>query len=572
MREPGLQTILIADDTDSDRLILESIVRKEGHRVISVRDGRQAVAAYQQYRPGVVLLDVLMPHMDGLEAARQIKALAGDELVPIIFLTSLTDTDSLVGGLEAGGDDFLPKPYNRVVIQAKIKAFSRMRDMHLVVQQQRDQIARHHDDLLREQAVAKQVFDNIAHTGCLDAPSVRHFLSPLAVFNGDVMVAAVRPCGSIMVLLGDFTGHGLPAAIGAMPLASVFYGMVKKGFSLVDVLREINLKLNQILPVGVFCCATIVDMNFAKGTVKLWNGGLPDCYIYRSASASVETVASRHLPLGIVDDFGFKDDCQTIEMAPGDRLYLWSDGIIESRNRQGEMFGEQRLMQLFRDYAQNPQRPDSIFDNILAAVHEYAEGERGDDLSLVELTMMQPDKLAEHIPEFSTQRYGGLLEWSLSLELKPSTFVLYDPLPLLLSVLIEVPGLRTHSGVLYTILAELYSNALEHGVLGLPSVWKETPEGFERYYRERQQRIEQLEDGFVHFDLSHQLEEHGGRLTIVVKDSGPGFGYENTVHAMPATQGYSGRGVPLLMSLCDSVRYSGNGNQVEVTFLWNTDD
>lgn len=572
MREPGLQTILIADDTASDRLILESIVKKEGHRVISVSDGQQAVEAYQQHRPGVVLLDVLMPRMDGLEAARQIKALAGDELVPIIFLTSLTDTDSLVECLDAGGDDFLSKPYNRVVIQAKIKAFARMRDMHLVVQEQRDQIVRHHDDLLREQAVAKQVFDNIAHTGCLDAPGVRYSLSPLAVFNGDVLVAAVRPCGSIMVLLGDFTGHGLPAAIGAMPLASIFYGMVKKGFSLVDVLREINLKLNQILPVGVFCCATIVDMNFATGTIKLWNGGLPDCYIYRSATGSVETLASNHLPLGIVDDLAFKDDCQTIEMAQGDRLYLWSDGIIESRNRQGDMFGEQRLLQLFQDHGQSRQRQESIFDDILAAVHQYAEGERDDDLSLVELTMMSPDKVAGYMPGFTDHRYGGLQEWSLSLELKPSTVKLFDPLPLLLSILIEVPGLRTHSGELYTILAELYSNALEHGVLELPSGWKTTPEGFERYYRERQQRIERLQEGFVHFDLKHELQNYGGQLTIAVRDSGQGFRYDNSVTVVPAAEGYSGRGIPLLRSLCHSVKYSGNGNQVEVTFRWNADD
>lgn len=572
MIEPGPQTILIADDTDSDRLILESIVRKEGHSVISVSDGLQAVEAYEQHRPDLILLDVLMPRMNGLEAARQIKTLAGNQLVPIIFLTSLTDPASLVECLEAGGDDFLSKPYNRVVIQAKIKVFARMREMHLMVREQRDQIARHHDDLLHEQAVAKQVFDNIAHTGCLDAPSVRYFLSPLAVFNGDVMVAAVRPCGSIMVLLGDFTGHGLPAAIGAMPLASIFYGMVKKGFSLVDVLREINLRLHQILPIGVFCCATIVDMNFTKGTVKLWNGGLPDCYIYRSDTGSVETVASNHLPLGIVGDLAFKDDCQTIEMAPGDRLYLWSDGIIESRNPQGDMFGEERLMRLFREHGQSPQRQDSVYDKILAAIHEYAEGGRDDDLSLVELTMLPPDHVAGHLPGVTSHRYGGLMEWSLSLELKPSTFRMFDPLPLLLSILVEVPGLRTHSGVLYTVLAELYSNALEHGVLGLPSTWKASAEGFERYYRERQQRIEALEDGFVHFDLQHELQDHGGRLTIAVRDSGQGFDYEHTLKADPVTQGYSGRGIPLLMSLCHSVRYSGNGNAVEVVFLWHNDD
>ena len=561
-------TILIADDTDSDRLILESIVRREGHKVISVCDGQEAVSAFISERPDMVLLDALMPRLDGFGAARKIKELAGEELVPIIFLTSLTDTESLVRCLEAGGDDFLSKPYNRVILQAKIKAFRRMREMHQVMQEQRDQIASHNDHLMQEQTIAKQVFDNIAHTGCLDASNVRYFLSPLAVFNGDVIVAAIRPSGSMMVLLGDFTGHGLPAAIGAMPLASSFYGMVQKGFSMVDILREVNQKLKQILPIGVFCCATIVDMNFVKGKIKIWNGGLPDCYIHRAATGEVETVRSTHLPLGVLDNMSFKDDCQHIEMDLGDRLYMWSDGIIESRNNSGEMFGEDRLRQLFG--LPDPDSP--VFDRILDAVHDYSEGERDDDLSLIELTMVDPQEVINKSLDYEPQRYGGMLEWSLDLELKPSTFRMFDPLPLLLNILVEVPGLRSHSGNLYTILAELYSNALEHGVLGLDSSWKQTPEGFARYYEERKKRVNALEEGYVQFRLDHQVQAEGGALTIRVSDSGAGFQHEANINNNHKSEGYSGRGIPLINTLCDSLRYIGNGNQVEAVFRWDADD
>jgi PleD family two-component response regulator len=129
--------ILVADDTDTDRMILESILRKEGHEVILARDGVEAVAVYETSRPDIVLLDALMPEMDGFDAARRIKQLAGDELVPIIFLTSLSDTESLVRCLDAGGDDFLSKPYNRVILQAKIKAFNRMRELHSTMLTQR---------------------------------------------------------------------------------------------------------------------------------------------------------------------------------------------------------------------------------------------------------------------------------------------------------------------------------------------------------------------------------------------------------------------------------------------------
>jgi DNA-binding response OmpR family regulator len=279
--------ILVADDTDTDRLILESIVRKEGHHVVSACNGLEAIQVYSVEKPDIVLLDALMPELDGFGAARKIKELAGDELVPIIFLTSLSDTESLVQCLDAGGDDFLSKPYNRIILQAKIKSFNRMREMHSTMLTQRNQIVQYNNRLLQEQTVAKHVFDNVAHSGCLNASNVRYFLSSLAVFNGDVLVAAMRPNGSMMVLLGDFTGHGLPAAIGAMPLASTFYGMVSKGFSMTDILREINGKLKNILPVGIFCCATMMDINFRKKRLKIWNGGLPDCFVYHHQEGNI---------------------------------------------------------------------------------------------------------------------------------------------------------------------------------------------------------------------------------------------------------------------------------------------
>ena len=81
--------ILVADDNTSDRMILRAIVRKQGDEVYTAQDGSEAVEAFRRYRPHIVLMDALMPNMDGFEATRQIKQMAGEELVPVIFLTSL---------------------------------------------------------------------------------------------------------------------------------------------------------------------------------------------------------------------------------------------------------------------------------------------------------------------------------------------------------------------------------------------------------------------------------------------------------------------------------------------------
>ena len=564
--EPHQLTVLIADDTDTDRLILESIVKKEGHRVISAKDGVEAVAAFENERPDIVLMDALMPKLDGFGAARQIKALAGEALVPIIFLTSLTDTESLVQCLDAGGDDFLSKPYNRFILQAKIKAFNRMREIHATMLAQRDQISLHNDHLLQEQTVAKQVFDNIAHSGCLDASNVKYYLSPLAVFNGDVLVAAMRPSGNMIVLLGDFTGHGLPAAIGAMPLASTFYGMAHKGFSLRDILREINQKLKDILPVGVFCCASIMDINFRKQRIKVWNGGLPDCFLYRAADGSVESVASTHLPLGVVGDKDFRDDCQHFALEQGDRFFMWSDGIHEARNASGEMFGEERLIKAFTEN----EDPESLYDDILASVQSFIDlGEKDDDLSLLEVKMDAPENIDSRADVVVGGGERGLRGWTLDFEVKPDSFAYFDPLPLLLNVLVEVPGLRLYTGSLYTILAELYSNALEHGVLGLNSSLKASSEGFSQYYEERKRRLHEVRDGYVRFRLEHRSDDDKGTLNIKISDSGEGF--DQTPNNGLGPDAYSGRGISLISTLCESITYTEKGNEVDVVFTWEGD-
>lgn len=103
-------TVLIAEDGAADRMLLAQIVRRQGHEVITAENGEQAVAVFAEQRPQLVLLDALMPVMDGFEAARQIKALAGEALVPIIFLTSLNEEEGLVRCLEAGATISWPSP------------------------------------------------------------------------------------------------------------------------------------------------------------------------------------------------------------------------------------------------------------------------------------------------------------------------------------------------------------------------------------------------------------------------------------------------------------------------------
>ncbi|AOE86508.1 ATP-binding SpoIIE family protein phosphatase [Pseudomonas sp. TCU-HL1] len=559
---PSPLTILIAEDNAADRLLLSTIVNRQGHRALTAANGREAVALFQQEQPQLVLMDALMPEMDGFEAARRIKQLAGEALVPIIFLTSLTENEALVRCLEAGGDDFLAKPYNRVILEAKIKALDRLRRLQDTVLQQRDLIARHNEHLVTEQRVAKAVFDKVAHSGCLSAPNIRYLQSPYALFNGDLLLAAYKPSGGMHVLLGDFTGHGLPAAIGAMPLAEVFYGMTAKGYAMADILREMNAKLKRILPVGVFCCATFLNLSFQRRMVEVWNGGLPEGYLRRAYGGERVPLVSRHLPLGVLDQGSFNAHFEAYPIETGDRIFLVSDGVLETRNDSDEVFGDQRLRAVFDANSDG----NRLFDEIQLALSAF-RGHAQDDVSMIEVRMLDDSNERAKLA-FTDSGQSSALDWSASFEFRAQTLKRFNPLPFLLQLLLEVQGLRDQGGALYTVLAELYSNALEHGVLGLDSSLKRNAEGFARYYRERTERLGGLEEGYVRFNLQLVPEGRGGRLLVQVEDSGKGFDLGAALASAPETGSLCGRGLTLVSQLAARCEPAEDGNGIQVEFRW----
>ncbi|MGF6109773.1 SpoIIE family protein phosphatase [Pseudomonas frederiksbergensis] len=556
-------TILIAEDSAADRMLLSSIVRRQGHQVLTASNGAEAVEAFREQGPQLVLMDAMMPVMDGFEAARQIKALAGETLVPIIFLTSLTESEALARCLEAGGDDFLAKPYNQVILAAKIKAMDRLRRLQATVLKQRDQIARHHEYLLNEQRVAKAVFDKVAHSGCLNAPNIRYLQSPYALFNGDLLLAAFTPAGDMHVLLGDFTGHGLPAAVGAMPLAEVFYGMTAKGYGLSETLREMNAKLKRILPVDMFCCATLLCLSFQRRSVEVWNGGMPDGYLHSNATGERTPLRARHLPLGVLSPTTFNDRTEVFPMAVDDRVFLLSDGVIDTCDANEQLFGVERLEQVF---ASN-RRPDALFAEIEQALRDF-RGEARDDVSMVEVRLLESAQLSPPALVYSDSGQSCPLDWSVSFEFRAATLKRFNPLPYLLQLLLEVHGLRAQSGALYSVLAELYSNALEHGVLGLDSSLKRDASGFARYYQERNTRLDQLQDGYVRLHLQVTPTGEGGCLSIRVDDSGKGFDVAKVMERPVDGVRLSGRGVGLIRQLSRKATWSDDGRSAHVEFYW----
>lgn len=565
MSTSAAQTILIADDNLIDRTILSKIVGQAGYEVVQAKDGVEALELYIEHNPRIVLLDALMPRLDGFAVARKIKSSSAGAFTTVVFLTSLTAADELASCVNAGGDDFLSKPYNKVILQAKLRALQRVQDLHSKLQEQSDQLRKNNAYLVQEQEAAKAMFDSVVTRGFLDAPYINCLLSPLAVFNGDVLMAAPTPRETLMLLLGDFTGHGLTASIGAMPLSEIFYAMSRKGFSVSDIVHEANRKLNGILPVGYFCCAIVAEFDFRKQTINYWNGGLPPGHLIRQGSESNATLESEHLPLGILPSTRISVTPKILEARPGDRLILSTDGIIEAQNVDGVQFGYDR-------FAQEIAKPsDNCIEHLLDQVQQHmGEQTRDDDFTMAEISMQSPETAQVQFDSSSLEGELGADVWHGTYEIRDCSLKQFNPLPMLVRVLMHCPSLNAHVGDIQIVLAELYSNALEHGVLGLDSDLKSSATGFQQYYEQRALKLNNIQ-GFVRFEFECDARSAQGQLNIRVIDSGLGFDYQRHLGVnSDGNQGYHGRGLSLLSDLCHKIEHEGRGNSVCAEMRWET--
>lgn len=374
---------LVVDDVLSNRKILQGLLTLEGYQTISAENGLQAIQLYTDHQPDIVFMDVMMPVMDGYEATARIKSIDPSRFTPVIFLTALSEADALVKCIEAGGDDFLGKPFKQEILNAKIKSMERIRDLSRTIARQKHELEQQHNLMLKEEVVAEQIYNRAVTEENITNKHLNSLLRATSVFSGDMLLSAYCPDGKLHVLLGDFTGHGIVAAVGVLPSAEVFRAMTAKGFPAIDILSSINTKLNRLLPTGMFLtvCFAVIDADM-KG-LTLWNMGMPDALILGKGHAKNGKIkyraSSQYLPLGILAEIDRAEEPVRLDISEGDCILLCSDGLIDAQNPYGEYFGQARYESAATDSCNG-------FQSVTGALDIFCEGHPFiDDVSIVEI-------------------------------------------------------------------------------------------------------------------------------------------------------------------------------------------
>lgn len=192
-------------------------------RVEVAPDIAVALETYEEFLPNLVIFGPLAVAQVTSGDIRQLRQSGGIEPVPILFVQDLSSSSRAPAEPPTDCDDILTKPYSPPLVRLKLASIRRFCEFSRSLMAQRDRLRRHHADFLQEQANAREIFGNLGNESCLDGtPAIRYHLSPRAVLNGDVLAATYTPDGKLVLMLGDFAGHGLAAAVGAVPLTSIF--------------------------------------------------------------------------------------------------------------------------------------------------------------------------------------------------------------------------------------------------------------------------------------------------------------------------------------------------------------
>lgn len=372
--------ILAVDDNIVNIKVLSQFLLKQDYEVITAESGEEAIEKFQSDAPDIILMDIMMGGISGLEATAKIKAMSGDKWIPVIFMSALASEEDKIKGLDVGGDDYITKPVEFNILAAKLKAVKRIANIQDKLSETMAELQEYRDAEEREQVMAYDVMESLFSTGELEGKDFHIWHIPATRFSGDLIVAEKNAENRLYLLHADSTGHGLTAALPLLPVSQTFYHMAQKGYSIGQMVRNMNKQLKLTMPINRFVALSLILVDFNTNVVEVWNGGNPTIFVVNENKEIVKKFNSEHLALGILPDADFDAKTEFVCCDGNNAVVLYSDGLTEAENREGKEFDEDMLLEVIRSDIDAP----VMRNNIVEAVSAHLDGEKAhDDMSLV---------------------------------------------------------------------------------------------------------------------------------------------------------------------------------------------
>jgi phosphoserine phosphatase RsbU/P len=374
---PASKMILIVDDTPINIGVISGAL-KDTYATKVATSGEKALAiASAAEKPDLILLDVMMPEMDGYEVCRRLKANPDTRDIPVIFLTGQTQAEDETKGFEVGAVDYIHKPFSAAVVKARVRT-------HLMLREAHAQIAKQLVEINTELEMARQIQLSIlpSSTPKIGGMEIVARYIPMTSVAGDFYDFIVVDATHVGILIADVSGHGLPAALIASMLQVALTAQVRHAAEPGKVLSGLNHALCGKFQHN-FVTAAYVYVDLEKNTMTYGGAGHPPLLLWRKSTGSTSQLLENGLVLGQFEEATY--DSLQVPVEAGDRFVLYTDGILETSSPSDEEFGTDRFMQFME--TNNKLAAGPFADAVLLELARWLELPPGeghkDDISLL---------------------------------------------------------------------------------------------------------------------------------------------------------------------------------------------
>ena len=363
------EALLLVDDNPTNLQVLYQTLETTGCKLLVAKNGETALSIAQKASPDLILLDIMMPGIDGFEVCRRLKNDPATANIPVIFLSALSDTKDKVQGLQLGAVDYVSKPFQPDEVIARVNT-------HLTIHRLKREVEKKKDALENELKVVSDVQRRLLPKNLPEIAGLKlavHYETSLYA-GGDYYDITRLANNQWGFLVADAEGHSAPAAVMMAMTCALFRSYPEPPAEPGKLLFFLNQHLCKVADPS-FVTALYVVYDATQQTLKIARAGHPPPMIYRSAEKKAfETNCSGVFPMG-VDPYE-QVPVTDVELKPGDRILMYTDGITERFSSDGETYAEERLLhQLACDG--NP-RPRELLAAIMKDVNDFA-GERPAD-------------------------------------------------------------------------------------------------------------------------------------------------------------------------------------------------
>ncbi len=374
--------VLVVDDEGVNLQVMVNYLSLEGYEVRTAVSGPEALQIIEGDHFDLVLLDVMLPRLSGYEVCRKIREEHSLQDLPVLMLTAKNKPGDVVYGLEAGANDYLAKPVDGQELLARVGA--------LVSLKESAALSRELSVIRRDIQIAHEIQKSVLAQELpeIDGVAIGLCYEPMEKLGGDFYEIDRAGPGAVGVLIADVSGHGIPAAF-ICAMLKVAFSFHRQDNPRPSVLMKRLSATMEHYTGGQFITACYALVDLEARTVTHASAGHWPLVVWRKNEGRMIVRSDNRMPIGWAVEKEYPEVRE--DLAPGDRIILYTDGVIEARNGEGRMFGEEGFHEFIR--GGQDLEPGAFTEGILARVVEWTGGRAGkglgDDLTVVALDLLR---------------------------------------------------------------------------------------------------------------------------------------------------------------------------------------